>query len=122
MRDNSDRKSSFSSLYAPYRMTFDNHGNWRSTQTEVVPKYNSAGVWKVKLVISPEQLTEILSQESRTEALIESMRTVAKCGSRAPSRANSDKWSLASSVGNRVAHTLSIPRQIKQMAKGHDKI
>ncbi|RWR87671.1 UvrABC system protein C [Cinnamomum micranthum f. kanehirae] len=97
MRDNSDRKSTFSSLYAPYRMTFDNHGNWRSTQTEVVPKYNSAGVWKVKLVISPEQLTEILSQESRTEALIESVRTVAKCGSGVPSAANSDQWSLGSS-------------------------
>ncbi|XXG76194.1 hypothetical protein AAC387_Pa08g0602 [Persea americana] len=97
MRDNSGRKSAFSSLYAPYRMTFDNHGNWKSTQTEVVPKYNSAGVWKVKLVISPEQLTEILSQESRTEALIESVRTVAKCGSGVPSAANSDQWSLGGS-------------------------
>lgn len=78
-------------------MSFNNHGNWRSNQTEVFPKYSSAGVWKVKLVISPEQLTEILSQESRTEALIESVRTVAKCGSGAPSAANSDQWSLGTS-------------------------
>ncbi|GLJ54144.1 hypothetical protein SUGI_1159980 [Cryptomeria japonica] len=45
---------------------------------EMIPKQRS-GVWRVKLVITPEQLTEILSQESNTEALIESVRTVAKC-------------------------------------------
>ncbi|XP_050238333.1 uncharacterized protein LOC126687819 [Mercurialis annua] len=40
----------------------------------------SSGVWKVKLVINPEHLTEILSQEARTGELIENLRTVAKCG------------------------------------------
>ncbi|CBI34601.3 unnamed protein product, partial [Vitis vinifera] len=40
----------------------------------------SSTVWKVKLVICPEQLLEILSQEARTQELIESVRTVAKCG------------------------------------------
>ncbi|XP_030487934.2 uncharacterized protein LOC115704865 [Cannabis sativa] len=66
---------------------------------EVVPRYNSSGVWKVKLVISPEQLSEILSQEARTEALIESVRTVAKCGNGggASSVANSDQCSVSSS-------------------------
>uniref|UniRef100_A0A803NSW7 Uncharacterized protein n=1 Tax=Cannabis sativa TaxID=3483 RepID=A0A803NSW7_CANSA len=66
---------------------------------EVVPRYNSSGVWKVKLVISPEQLSEILSQEARTEALIESVRTVAKCGNggAASSVANSDQCSVSSS-------------------------
>lgn len=66
---------------------------------EVVPRYNSSGVWKVKLVISPEQLSEILSQEARTEALIESVRTVAKCGNGgdASSVASSDQWSVSSS-------------------------
>lgn len=68
------------------------------SEAEVFPRYNSSGVWKVKLVISPEQLSEILSQESRTEALIESVRTVAKCGNGLPpSVANSDQWSVCSS-------------------------
>lgn len=72
---------------------------------DMAPKFHASGgngggvgeVWKVKLVISPAQLHEILSQESRTEALIESLRTVAKCGSGATSLAGSDQWSLASS-------------------------
>lgn len=97
MREESLRMAGVSSVFTPYRMSFDNQGIWRRGETEVFPRYNSAGVWKVKLVISPEQLTEILSQESRTEALIESVRTVAKCGSGFPSAANSDQWSLASS-------------------------
>ncbi|KAK1382251.1 NAC domain-containing protein 12-like [Heracleum sosnowskyi] len=67
-------------------------------------KYMStSGVWKVKLVISPEQLAEILSQEVRTEELIESIRTVAKCGnnyknclsSSSESSAFSDLWRLS---------------------------
>ncbi|KAK9279495.1 hypothetical protein L1049_013174 [Liquidambar formosana] len=73
--------SSSSSLDTPYRMSLDNQGILkRSHDAEVFPRYNSTGVWKVKLVISPEQLSEILAQETRTEALIESVRTVAKCG------------------------------------------
>ncbi|KAK7292875.1 hypothetical protein RJT34_15730 [Clitoria ternatea] len=90
----------------PYRMSTcvdkNNHNNdnmnhvW--SEPEVFPRYNSSGVWKVKLVISPEKLSEILAQESRTEALIESVRTVAKCGNGVPSSvANSDQWSVASS-------------------------
>lgn len=90
----------------PYRMsTCDKNNNsnsmnmWSdSEQHEVFPRYNNGGVWKVKLVISPEKLSEILSQESRTEALIESVRTVAKCGNGvAPSVANSDQWSVSNS-------------------------
>ena len=34
----------------------------------------------MKLFITLEQLTEILSQDSNTEALIETVRTVVKCG------------------------------------------
>lgn len=88
----------------PYRMsTFEknnnnNNNNVYSEPPELISRYNSSGVWKVKLVISPEKLSEILSQESRTEALIESVRTVAKCGNGVPSSvANSDQWSVASS-------------------------
>lgn len=96
----------------PYRMSScEGHGGMMMTMMmkkgraaaadpEVVPRYNSSGVWKVKLVISPEQLSEILSQEARTEALIESVRTVAKCGNGgggASSAASSDQWSVASS-------------------------
>ncbi|KAK4364191.1 hypothetical protein RND71_015549 [Anisodus tanguticus] len=85
----------------PYRMSFDNQRMLRRSQAEVFPTYNSTDVWKVKLLISPEQLSEILSHEARTEALIESVRTVAKCGSGASSMtptpaAHSDKWSFSS--------------------------
>ncbi|TXG63097.1 hypothetical protein EZV62_010091 [Acer yangbiense] len=95
----STSSSSSSSLVTPYRMSFDNHKMFKRTDPEVLPRYNSSGVWKVKLVISPEQLAEILAQETRTEALIESVRTVAKCGNgvSASSVANSDQWSVSSS-------------------------
>ncbi|KAK2649972.1 hypothetical protein Ddye_017461 [Dipteronia dyeriana] len=91
--------SSSTSIVTPYRMSFDNHKMFKRTDPEVLPRYNSSGVWKVKLVISPEQLAEILAQETRTEALIESVRTVAKCGNgvSASSVANSDQWSVSSS-------------------------
>ncbi|KAB1220011.1 hypothetical protein CJ030_MR3G018319 [Morella rubra] len=94
--------SSSSIITTPYRMSCDNQGIMkRFSDPEVVPRYNNTGVWKVKLVISPEQLSEILSQESRTEALIESVRTVAKCGNGVPSTANSDQWSLSGSWKDR---------------------
>ncbi|KAH7578107.1 hypothetical protein JRO89_XS01G0341600 [Xanthoceras sorbifolium] len=97
----SSSSSSSSSHVTPYRMSFDNHKIFKRTDhpREVLPRYNSSGVWKVKLVISPEQLAEILAQETRTEALIESVRTVAKCGTNGVSSsvANSDQWSVSSS-------------------------
>lgn len=66
---------------------------------------SSSRFWKVKLVITPEQLLDILSQEARTKELIESVRIVAKCGvaargiSSAASAASivSEEWSLSSS-------------------------
>ncbi|KAE8735183.1 NAC domain-containing protein 12-like [Hibiscus syriacus] len=60
---------------------------------------NKSGFWKVKLVITPEQLLEILSQEGCTQELIESVRAVAKCGNRfvEGSVGFSDQWSLSSS-------------------------
>ncbi|CAN1139093.1 hypothetical protein LINPERPRIM_LOCUS24259 [Linum perenne] len=36
--------------------------------------------WKVKLVISPDQLAKILSQEGSTHDLVHNVSTVAKCG------------------------------------------
>ncbi|KAK4802292.1 hypothetical protein SAY86_000495 [Trapa natans] len=39
-----------------------------------------SGVWKVRLVINPENLMDILSHDGRTQELVESMRAVAKCG------------------------------------------
>ncbi|KAJ6955645.1 hypothetical protein NC652_006915 [Populus alba x Populus x berolinensis] len=81
-----------SSKVTPYRMSFDNQRMLKRSSTE------GTGVWKVKLVISPEQLAEILAQEARTEELIESVRTVAKCGNGfSSSVANSDQSSLSSS-------------------------
>ncbi|KAJ8534842.1 hypothetical protein K7X08_016570 [Anisodus acutangulus] len=99
---NSSNSSSNLPQTTPYRMSFDNQRMLKRSQAEVFPTYNSTGVWKVKLLISPEQLSEILSHEARTEALIESVRTVAKCGSGASSMtttpaAHSDKWSFSSS-------------------------
>ncbi|CAN4087091.1 unnamed protein product [Withania somnifera] len=93
----------------PYRMSFDNQRMPKRSQAEVFPTYNSTGVWKVKLLISPEQLSEILSHEARTEALIESVRTVAKCGSGASSMttAYSDTWSYSSTTDNWKAATPS---------------
>ncbi|XP_062146591.1 uncharacterized protein LOC133854410 [Alnus glutinosa] len=86
------------SLVAPYRMSFDYQGMLKRSYTEVFSRYNSGRFWKVKLVISPEQLLEILSQEGRTQELIESVRTVAKCGSGGVSSLEfSDRWSLSSS-------------------------
>lgn len=88
-----------SGLRTPYRMSCDSYQK-KKADPEVIPRYNnkSSGVWKVNLVISPEQLSEILSQGARTEELIESARTVAKCGSTgASSVAGSDQWSTVSS-------------------------
>ncbi|OVA04716.1 Protein of unknown function DUF4228 [Macleaya cordata] len=91
-----------SSFITPYRMSFDNQGILKRSDSEVIrsTSYGSSGVWKVKLVISPEQLSEILSHETSTEALVNSVRTVAKCGNGVPSSsslASSDQWSLSSS-------------------------
>ncbi|XP_021900460.1 uncharacterized protein LOC110816537 [Carica papaya] len=96
------------SLVAPYRMSLDYQGTLKRSYTEIFSRENNKylknnGFWKVKLVISPEQLAEILSQETRTQELIESVRTVAKCGnvpvssSSSSSMAFSDQWSLSSS-------------------------
>ncbi|KMT12493.1 hypothetical protein BVRB_5g104200 [Beta vulgaris subsp. vulgaris] len=93
---------------AAYRMSFDSRSTTtqsnvlKRSNTDVFSRYNKGaakeGVWKVKLVISPGQLLEILSQEARTEELIESVRTVAKCGcGGAASTGFSDQWSVASS-------------------------
>nr|KYP74848.1 hypothetical protein KK1_007541 [Cajanus cajan] len=61
----------------------------------------SSRFWKVKLVITPEQLVDILAQEARTKELIESVRMVAKCGvssggiSSSAAAMISDQWSLS---------------------------
>jgi len=44
---------------------------------EVLPKAKN-GVWRVKLLIDPRQLEEILSKQVNTEALIEKMRMAAQ--------------------------------------------
>lgn len=81
----------------PYRMSFESGGVAKRAEAA------AGGFWKVKLVISPEQLLEILREECKTEELIESVRTVAKCGSGSGSGmrgAFSDQWSLSSSSRN----------------------
>ncbi|PIN20147.1 hypothetical protein CDL12_07163 [Handroanthus impetiginosus] len=44
---------------------------------EVLSAPRGGGVWKVKLVIDPKDLEQILSEEVNTEALIEQMRVAA---------------------------------------------
>lgn len=76
----------------PYRMST------ADTQPKPpLPNYNNAGVWKVNLVICPQQLSQILSHHNRTQELIENVRTVAKCGNALESAANSDHSSVAGS-------------------------
>ncbi|GMI71652.1 hypothetical protein like AT1G64700 [Hibiscus trionum] len=93
------------SVIAPYRLSCDVQGTLKRSHTDIFSRYNSSsnnhdnrGFWKVKLVISPKQLLEILSQEARTQELIENVRTVAKCGSGASTAVGfSGQWSLSSS-------------------------
>ncbi|ESQ45182.1 hypothetical protein EUTSA_v10010753mg [Eutrema salsugineum] len=80
-------------LATPYRMSY-------GKTTSVKEAANGGGVWKVRLVISPEHLAEILAEDVETEAFVESVRTVAKCGGYgggANRRANSDQLSVTSS-------------------------
>ena len=102
---------------APYRMSLDYHqgiGLLKRSSMEPFSSRSSGSsssnrcttkggcssrFWKVKLVITPEQLLEILAQEARTKELIESVRIVAKCGvgggiSSAAAGIVSDQWSL----------------------------
>ncbi|GLJ55526.1 hypothetical protein SUGI_1192420 [Cryptomeria japonica] len=66
---------------------------------EVVPSQQK-GIWKVKLVISVEQLHDILSHQSNTEALIERMRLTASASASAsassPSTQNQRRVSFSS--------------------------
>lgn len=85
---------------APYRMSLDyqHHQGMRFLKKSSIESLSSSSrFWKVKLVISPEQLMEILAQEARTKELIESVRIVAKCGdiSSAAEDIASDQWSLS---------------------------
>ncbi|CAN8253959.1 unnamed protein product [Cochlearia groenlandica] len=80
-------------LATPYRMFFG------KTPAKAA-SYSGGGMWKVRLVISPEQLAEILAKDVETEAFVESVRTVAKCGGGcggAHWRSNSDQLSVTSS-------------------------
>lgn len=127
---------------APYRMSLDYHqmGLLKRSSLEPFSSRNNAnsnnscnnntgvGVgrggssrfWKVKLVITPEQLLDILAQEARTKELIESVRTVAKCGVAAPGGGGissaatsivSDMWSLSStswSISSKMDDALAV--------------
>ncbi|KAJ7945102.1 DUF4228 domain-containing protein [Quillaja saponaria] len=108
-----------SQLPAPYnyRMSLDYQGLGllRRSYTEASSNFTTSSYRSVKLVISPDQLLDILSQEGSTQELIESVRTVAKCstpsttnngiigaGSGAPDASAgaaliSDQWSLSNS-------------------------
>lgn len=112
VRSKSVPEAAAAAAMAPYRVSFDYQGVLRRSQTEVFSRNGGGekkdGIWKVKLVISPKRLVEILEEEDHTEELIESVRTVAKCGSNntssssfsSSSMAFSDQWSLSTSTAN----------------------
>ncbi|GMH09603.1 hypothetical protein Nepgr_011444 [Nepenthes gracilis] len=58
--------------------------------------YKDGGVWKVKLVISRQQLIEILSQEALTQEFVDTVRIVAKCGRHSALGSYADQWSVSS--------------------------
>ncbi|KAI5656279.1 hypothetical protein M9H77_25072 [Catharanthus roseus] len=112
---------------APYRMSFDRQRvlmkRSQTQSAEVLLSDSSSSssrrrsrggggsksnsrFWKVKLVICPQQLLEILSEEGRTQELIESVRTVAKCGNGVSSSSAavfSDEWSLSSTTSRNAS-------------------
>ncbi|KAL3615732.1 hypothetical protein CASFOL_041393 [Castilleja foliolosa] len=96
------RQSAASAAAAAAAAAFPSGGSMRHQQ----------GVWKVRLAISSDQLSEIFSQDARTEALIESVRTVAKCAAAStapsPSKQNSEDQRSWSSAG---AHEISYADQ-----------
>lgn len=71
-------------VVTPSRMSIEYRGTLKRSYTDVFSRYGYGGgggrMWKVRLVISPEQLLEILSHEARTQELVDSLRAVAKCG------------------------------------------
>ncbi|XP_020572863.1 uncharacterized protein LOC110019519 isoform X1 [Phalaenopsis equestris] len=90
------------SVTAPYRVSFDRHAALfsRRLKTEAYSPAMAAGVWKVKLAISRAELAEILGEETRTEALIESVRAMTMCaagGSSGSTATASDLQSFSSS-------------------------
>ncbi|KAL1189503.1 hypothetical protein V5N11_019134 [Cardamine amara subsp. amara] len=82
----------------PYRLSLDyNHRVFKRSYTDVFSRKNNyirtrqkekktrrrrtssqGGIWKVNLVINSEELLQILSEDVRTNELIESVRAVAK--------------------------------------------
>ncbi|KAL6128496.1 hypothetical protein ACLB2K_071851 [Fragaria x ananassa] len=90
-----------SGICTPYRISSCDSYRRKNADPEAFTRYSkkSSGEWKVKLVISPEELSEILSQGDKTKELIDSARTVAKCGSAGGSSvAGSEHSSTVSSI------------------------
>ncbi|KAG5022601.1 hypothetical protein JHK85_018943 [Glycine max] len=85
---------------------------------EVLPTAKN-GVWRVKLLIDPRQLEEILSEQVNTEALIEKMGTAAtSCSTTTPSSSrilspttSSKKvgWKATLINGKIAKHTIPVP-------------
>ncbi|XP_050206622.1 uncharacterized protein LOC126656164 [Mercurialis annua] len=122
------RSKSASNSFTPYRMSFDHQGmakrsapagglsssrSYSGKNGGVGYSGGGDGFWKVKLVISREQLLEILSEDDQTHELMENLRAVAKCGNNGSlssssssgggggggggGYSSSDQWSLSSS-------------------------
>ncbi|KAK4752246.1 hypothetical protein SAY87_021044 [Trapa incisa] len=103
------------SMLTPYRMSVDSRETMRRSYTDALSRYSwsvgSGRVWKVKLIISPEQLQEILSSGDRTQELVDSMRVVAKCGAAGEGSTGTDiSSSLYSSGGFSESDQWSLSR------------
>ncbi|KAK4752247.1 hypothetical protein SAY87_021045 [Trapa incisa] len=127
IRSNSIPADHSSAMVTPYRMSIKHRGALKRSYTDVFSGFSSGRgggggrLWRVRLVISPEQFLEILSSEARTQELMDSMRAVAKCGvagegsastmssssssSSFSSEGFSDQWILSSSRNARSSKT-----------------
>lgn len=106
-----------SGICTPYRISSCDSYRRKNADPEAFTRYSkkSSGEWKVKLVISPEELSEILSQGDKTKELIDSARTVAKCGSAGgssvagsehSSTVSSIRWKEASMINNLLRYNI----------------
>ncbi|GAB2274233.1 hypothetical protein Dimus_009000 [Dionaea muscipula] len=102
---------------APYRMSLQESESHllKRSYTEVFSRSRNmirrkqnkrrGGVWKVKLVISTERLVDILSQEDRTQELIDHVRTVANC--RGVSLSSSSSSSIVVGTADQLSCSVS---------------
>ncbi|MCD9646266.1 hypothetical protein HAX54_035986 [Datura stramonium] len=81
----------------------------KGSAMEVLPAQRQ-GIWRVKLIINPQQLEEILSEEGNTEALIEQMRMAANTSSIAK-HTRSASYSCGVNLKSTLPSVFKLPNQ-----------